>query len=142
MFRLLVVHKVHEIGQQLWTDMELLSHDFKHGMQCAALETAEFHETQEQHRLLAGSYLTVQVVTNRGHDSLGVEFFGHLVGRPHIAVEVKIQVDVADAEVVTQVIHKHVLCPCLIHLFLFAEQGKQAQETGKNDVRHRAVVIL
>jgi hypothetical protein len=42
----------------------------------------------------------------------------------------------------TQIADEHGFCPRFIDLFLFAKQGKQTKETGKNDVRHCVDVIL
>ena len=61
---------------------------------------------------------------------LAVQVIGHLVGSAHVTVEVQILAGVPDAEMVTQVVHEHFLCSCLIHLPLFSEECKQTDKTG------------
>ena len=57
-----------------------------------------------------------------GCDSInGVQVVCHFVGHTHVAVKVYVKVGVANAEMMTQVINEHLLCPFLVHLLYLAE---------------------
>ena len=107
--RLLVVDIVGEIGILLVRNMELAGHRVEHADSLQAIVAAELHETQQQQGLLTAQNLAMQGGADAFHRCLAVEVVSHLVGHAHVAVEVEIQVNVADTEMTTQVTHEHFL---------------------------------
>ena len=95
-------------------------------MHGAVFVAAEFHDAQQQHCGLARLNFPVEIFADGTHRVERVEVFTHFIDPAHVAVEVQVGIDVANAEVMTQIAHEHGLCPCLIYLFFLAKQGKQA----------------
>ena len=126
----LVGDKVEVVVVLLVRNVELLGHGSEHGIGLKTIFATELHETQQQQCTLVGQDLSVQTGADGRNGILTVQVVRHLVGHAHVAVQVEVEIGVSDAEVMTQIAHEHVLCPCFIHLLLFAKQGKQADEAG------------
>ena len=105
-------------------------------MNLVPLDAAELHQTQQEHRGFAGRNLALQVLANGGYCGFSVQIVGYLIYAAHIAVEVEIAVNIADSIVMTQVVHEHLFCPCLVNLLFLAKQGKEAKETREYQVVH------
>ena len=71
----------------------------------------------------------MQTLANLRYSLLGVQVIGHVIGHAHITVEIEICIDVAHTKVMAQITNEHGLCSFFVHLFFFAKQGKQAEET-------------
>ena len=78
----------------------------------------------------------MKVLADLSDYSLRIQLVGKLVGPSHIAVEVEVVLDIADAEMMTQIAREHSPCSRLVHLFLLAKQGEQTQKTGEDDIIH------
>ena len=105
-------------------DAENLGHRLEDGFSLQTIVAAELHQTQQEQRLLRRANVAVKCRTDTADSSHRVQVVAHLIGHSHIAVEVEIEVDVTDTKMTTQIADEHVFCPLLIHLFLFAEEGK------------------
>ena len=112
------------------SDAKLLRHGAEHGVVLLLMSTAELHQSQQQQRLLRSTDVTLQTAANGSYGLLCVQLFRHLVSTAHVTVQVKVEVDVADAEMMAQITDEHVLCPCLVYLLFFAKEGKQTDKAG------------
>ena len=138
----MVAHEIGEITELPCRDIELLRHGLEHGMELTVLATAKLHDTQQEHGFLVGADLAMEVVANGGDDRLGVKLVVHLVCDAKVAVQVKIGADISNSEMVTKITHEHIFCPCFIHLLLFAEKGKQADEAGEDYISHPCLCLM
>ena len=48
--------------------------------------------------------------TDASYHGLCIQIVSHLIGSPHIAIQVEVGFDISDTEMVTKVIHKHIFC--------------------------------
>ena len=111
MLRRLVVDKVHEVVEKRLMHIHLLCHGCEDGMRLFAFDAAELHHTQQKHGFLLGTYLALQIIADRSHGCLGTQLVSHLVGSPHIAVQIEISIGVPDTEMMTKITHEQFLCP-------------------------------
>ena len=141
-FRGCSFHEIREVLEHGIVDFKFLCHHAEDGIKPATADATELHQTQQQQRLLASTYLAVQVLADGGRHSLRIKTFGHFVSTTHIAVEIKVEIHIANAEVVAQIAHEHTLCPCFVNILLFAEQGKKTQKGGEYNISHLVCIGL
>ena len=86
----------------LW-NIELLRHGGKHTVCLQPIVAAEFHETQQQQRLLFRTNLPMQTGADGCYSLLGIHILRHLISPSHVTVKVEIEVGIPDAEMMTQI---------------------------------------
>ena len=101
--------------------VEAFQHRLEHDVSESVIVRAELQKTQQQQGLLRVTDVCLQVGAD-GSDSINsIQVVSHLVGHTHVAVKVYIEVGISNAEMITQVIDEHLLCPFLVHLLYLAK---------------------
>ena len=86
----------------LW-DVELLCHGGEHTVGFQPVVTAEFHETQQQQRLLFRTNLPMQTGADGCYCFLCIQVIRHLISPSHVTVKIEVEVYVSDSEMMTQI---------------------------------------
>ena len=120
----------HEIGEHLklfLRNLQRLHHGLEQVITMTFLIAAELHQSEQQQGFLFCFDLSLKGGTDRTNATLRVKILvvHQVISTPEVAIEAQIGVDISDTELMAQKVHKHGFCPCFIHLFFFAKQGKQ-----------------